>query len=732
MPTDKERNPELDLASHLIERTGVNLFLTGKAGTGKTTFLKTLRRRTGKRLVVLAPTGIAAINAGGMTIHSFFQLDFAPFFPGTHRSAEKRRFDRFNRAKLRVIRSMDLLVIDEISMVRADLLDAVDDVLRRHRDPTRPFGGVQLLLIGDLQQLPPVVKDDEWEMLRRYYRSPFFFDSLALASTMYVTVELKKVYRQNEGRFLSLLNHIRSNTATPEIIAELNTRFKPGFIPPANEKYIRLTTHNFRADAINRDCMSRLKTLPHVFKASVQGTFPETSFPAPAELTLKQGAQVMFVKNDPTGERRYYNGMIGEITSLDDECVTVRGADTGVEIKVGAVDWDNVKYEIDAASGQISEEICGTFSQIPLRPAWAITIHKSQGLTFDRAIIDAADSFAHGQAYVALSRCRTLEGLVLDAPLRGSSLICDPTVSAFIHTQEQRVPDRSEVERLDRAYYIDLLSELFGFRRTSRLLSDLRRTVDEAFASLFPNVCEEYARSSARFEEKVVEVAARFAMQFGRMVRDTEGSPEDNAPLQERIHAGAAYFLPLLNDLTELIALTPKEHDSALVTTRLHDRLAALSDTVRLQGGLLKAFKAIDFTVSEYLRLKAQLYLEIDNASSGRRTSGGKKSVATPKPSKPSAPRPGALPDSSPGTRSAALSGAHPGVYEALMNWRREKAAETGLPAFRIIHNRALLAIAESLPDSPLSLKKVSGVGPYTVREYGPEILEVIGKTLEK
>lgn len=721
-------NPELALARHLIDHTGVNLFLTGKAGTGKTTFLKNLRKESEKRIVVLAPTGIAAINAGGMTIHSFFQLDFAPFLPGAARHSEKRRFDRFNRAKLRVLGSMDLLVIDEISMVRADLLDAVDDVLRRHRDPTRPFGGVQLLMIGDLQQLPPVVKDEEWELLSPYYRSPYFFDSNALAQTEYVTVELKKVYRQNEGRFLELLNHIRSNTASPEIIAELNTRFHPDFVPPEGERYIRLTTHNFRADNINSECMARLTTAPHTFRATVQGTFPESSYPVPATLTLKRGAQVMFVKNDPTGERQYYNGMLGEITALDagTGTVTVRAADTGLDITVGTVDWENVKYEIDATSKQISEDVCGTFSQIPLRPAWAITIHKSQGLTFDHAIIDAADSFAHGQAYVALSRCRTLEGLVLDAQLRASSLICDPTVSTFIRTQEDNVPDESDVERLDRTYYIHLLSELFGFQHTAQRLSDLRRTVDEAFSSLFPNVCEEYARSAKDFAEKAVEVSNRFALQFSRMAMDSDYRPEDNAPLQERIHAGIAYFLPHLESLPELLALTPKEHDSSIVTGRLRDRAGAFSDLVRLQIGLLKAFKTRDFTVATYLSRKAEIFLEIEGTSGSRRGSSTRSKSSPRIPVTPA----GGSGNTHTATKTETEKGynhtGNPEIYKALMEWRRLKADELGVAPFRILHNRVILAIAEALPDSPLSLKKVKGVGPHAVRTYGREILETI------
>ncbi|MDE5795727.1 MAG: AAA family ATPase, partial [Muribaculaceae bacterium] len=306
-----EDNPQLALARSLMEDTSANLFLTGKAGTGKTTFLRDFRTSTSKRVVVVAPTGIAAINAGGVTIHSFFQLSFSPYVPGASLSGERRRYDRFSREKLRVIRSMDVLVIDEMSMVRADLLDAIDAVLRRHRDPTRCFGGVQLLMIGDLQQLAPVVKDDEAELLRQYYPSNYFFDSHALRQAGYETVELEKVYRQKDKEFLELLNRIRTNTADYDVLSRLNHRYIADFNPPAEAGYIRLTTHNRLAHDINDRELGRLATPSFTFEAQVSGDFPESSYPAERMLTLKNGAQVMFIKNDSTAHR-YYNGMIGK------------------------------------------------------------------------------------------------------------------------------------------------------------------------------------------------------------------------------------------------------------------------------------------------------------------------------------------------------------------------------------------------------------------------------------
>ena len=313
-----ENNPEIALAWQFIENTGTHLFLTGKAGTGKTTFLRKLRAESPKRMIVLAPTGIAAINAGGVTIHSFFQVPFAPYVPESSFSADGKatyRF-RYGKEKINIIRSIDLLVIDEISMVRADLLDSVDAVLRRFRDRNKPFGGVQLLMIGDLQQLSPVVKDDEWQMLRKYYDTPYFFSSQALKQTEYCTIELKKVYRQNDGTFLELLNRIRENRCDGQVLEALNRRYIPNFVPDKEEGYIRLVTHNYQAQRINDHELEQLPGRSYAFRAKIDGKFPEYSYPTDEVLELKRGAQVMFVKNDISGEHRYYNGMIGEVTAV--------------------------------------------------------------------------------------------------------------------------------------------------------------------------------------------------------------------------------------------------------------------------------------------------------------------------------------------------------------------------------------------------------------------------------
>mgnify|MGYP002969971715 FL=1 len=408
-----EMNEESILAWNIIEKTNANLFLTGKAGTGKTTFLKRLKELSPKRMIVLAPTGIAAINAGGMTIHSFFQLPFSPYVPGTTFGCGEQKRYQFSKLKRNIIRSIDLLVIDEISMVRSDLLDAVDSVLRQYRKRhDLPFGGVQLLMIGDLQQLAPVVTPQEEHLLGQHYDTPFFFSSNALKQVGYLTIELKKVYRQQDEQFISLLNQIRENKASEATLQALNQRYIPNFVPPKEGNYIRLTTHNAPAQYINEQQLAALPAQSFSFTADIEGDFPETSYPADFKLTLKPGAQVMFIKNDP--QHRFYNGMIGEVigvrTDEDGSKITVRSKDSGEEFDLEKMEWTNAKYTLNEKTKEIEETVEGKFMQYPLRLAWAITIHKSQGLTFEHAIIDASHSFTHGQTYVALSRCKTLEG----------------------------------------------------------------------------------------------------------------------------------------------------------------------------------------------------------------------------------------------------------------------------------------------------------------------------------
>lgn len=421
-------NFELNVARFIVEKTDMSLFLTGKAGTGKTTFLRDVVRHTKKKCIVLAPTGIAAVNAGAMTIHSFFQFGLGPFVNGV---IEPKSDFRINKSKLELIRNLQLLIIDEVSMVRADLMDHIDVELRRIRRNSKPFGGVQLLMIGDLQQLPPIAHGGEDELLRQYYKTLYFFSSAALKSMKYSCIELKTVYRQTDGHFINILNHARECTLTNQDISDLNTRYIPDFSPKPEDGYIRLMTHNRQVDYINATEMAKLDSHPFTFEAAVTGTFPEESYPTANSLTLKKGAQVMFIKNDP--ERRFINGTLGEVRSIDKNCIAVRLAESGKTIEVEPMEWQNIRYQFDEETKEISSKQIGRFKQYPLKAAWAITVHKSQGLTFDKAIIDVHAAFSPGQAYVALSRCRTLEGLVLSSPVSASVFMKDKAVDAYMN-----------------------------------------------------------------------------------------------------------------------------------------------------------------------------------------------------------------------------------------------------------------------------------------------------------
>lgn len=421
-------NFELDVARFIVEKTDMSLFLTGKAGTGKTTFLREVVRYTKKKCIVLAPTGIAAVNAGAMTIHSFFQFGLGPFVQGV---IEPKSDFRINKSKLELIRNLQLLIIDEVSMVRADLMDHIDVELRRIRRNSKPFGGVQLLMVGDLQQLPPIAHGGEDELLRQYYKTLYFFSSAALKSMKYSCIELKNVYRQTDRHFIDILNHARNCTLTSQDISDLNARYIPGFSPKPEDGYIRLMTHNRQVDYINAAEMEKLDSKPYTFVAAVTGTFPEESYPTADSLTLKKGAQVMFIKNDP--ERRFINGTLGEVKSIDKNSIAVRLAESGTVIDVEPMEWQNIRYQFDEESKEISSKQIGRFKQYPLKAAWAITVHKSQGLTFDKAIIDVHAAFSPGQAYVALSRCRTLDGLVLSSPVSASVFMRDNAVDAYMN-----------------------------------------------------------------------------------------------------------------------------------------------------------------------------------------------------------------------------------------------------------------------------------------------------------
>lgn len=718
-----EQNSELALAWQFIENTGTHLFLTGKAGTGKTTFLRKLKRESPKRMVVIAPTGIAAINAGGVTIHSFFQIPFAPYVPESSFSTNGQatyRF-RFGKEKINIIRSMDLLVIDEISMVRADLLDAVDEMLRRYRDRHKPFGGVQLLMIGDLQQLAPVVKDEEWQMLKKYYDTPYFFSSRALKQTEYCTIELKTVYRQSDGAFLDLLNRIRENHCDPQVLEALNRRYLPDFQPRKEEGYIRLVTHNYQAQRINNYELEQLPGRSYAFRATIDGKFPEYSYPTDELLELKKGAQVMFVKNDSSGEHRYYNGMIGEVTDLSADSIEVRAKDSTAAFLLQEEEWANAKYVLDEESKEIVEDIEGTFRQFPLKLAWAITIHKSQGLTFERAIIDASSSFAHGQTYVALSRCKTLEGLVLSAPLSAKAVISDRAVDRFTEEARRNEPDEDRFHSLQRTYFHELLSGLFDFRPLEQSLQRYVRLIDEHLYKLYPKQLAAYKAEAERFHEKVVIVAQKFGMQYNRLIDAAQNYATDET-LQERIAAGAGYFKKEMEpQYLVLIKERVLATDNKELKKQLNTAKEELNTLFLLKDDLLAYVIAHGFRTAEYLRQKAILSIG-DSALSGKEDlkrrglldaveknirERKKKESATPAVQVPS-------------------DVLHPELYDRLVAWRNSEASRLGLPVYTVIQQKAILGISNLLPVDKAMLVRIPYFGKKGVEKYGDIILEMV------
>src|SRR5438094_1111543 len=537
-------NPELDLAFEYVRNTGKNIFLTGKAGTGKTTFLHQVKEESSNRMVVTAPTGVAAINAGGMTLHSFFQLPMGLHLPDTSREVNNQR--RFSRDKIQLLRTLDLLVIDEISMVRADLLDAVDDVLRRYRDDSRAFGGVQLLMIGDLHQLPPVVKTEDWELLRPHYETPYFFGSLALQLTDMVAIELKHIFRQSDRRFIDLLEKVRNNQIDADVLETLNSRYVSGFQPDVEHSYITLTSHNASSYDLNAQRLESLPPRLRTFKAKIVGDFPETAYPTEETLEFKNGAQVMFGRNDLSPEKRYFNGKIGKIIRFTGDEIFVRCKDEREDIAVTPVEWQNIKYSIDEETKEIKEDILGTFTQYPLKLAWAITIHKSQGLTFDRVIIDARSAFAHGQVYVALSRSRTFEGIVLSSRINPSSVKTDSVVKAYAEKTARNAPNETHLRQSKREYQETLVRELFDFGAINSHLQGLSRLFQEHSSALSVEGLSQFNTLLAKTSAEVFLIAQKFVPQLDTYFSQPE-LPEENESLRERLRKAGGYFSTKLN-----------------------------------------------------------------------------------------------------------------------------------------------------------------------------------------
>ncbi|EDP72210.1 DNA repair and recombination protein, putative helicase [Flavobacteriales bacterium ALC-1] len=612
-------NRELDLAWDFVTNTNRNIFLTGKAGTGKTTFLHKLKLQSQKRMVVVAPTGVAAINAKGVTIHSFFQMPFGPILPNADLNSSTGFNRKFSKTKINIIKSLDLLVIDEISMVRADLLDGINKTLRRFKNRDLVFGGVQLLMIGDLQQLSPVIKEYEWQLLSPFYKNAFFFSSQAYEQCNPICIELQHIYRQENPLFIDILNEVRNNKLSQTSADELNKCFQPNFVPNENDGYISLTTHNHKANQTNNQELEKLKAKPKTYNAVVDGKFPEHSFPNKEELKLKVGAQVMFIKNDSSPEKRYFNGKIGRVILLDDEEIVVNCPDDDFNIITKPELWENIKYTVDPDTKAISEDKIGSYTQMPLRLAWSITIHKSQGLTFEKAIIDAESAFAHGQTYVALSRCKSIEGLVLKSKITPNQIISDSNVISFNEDSKANQPNDEILLQSKRTFQLDLISEVFNFYK---FLYPLNRILDVFYknkGSIEGNI-EEPLITIKDSITNLLKVSNSFNTQLQSIGSKTD-IPESHLSIQERFAKAISYF----KDQTKsAIETTLKVFSFTTDNKAIEKDINKQFDTIEeLLATKLLYFEGLNkgFNVHQFLELRAKaVFLAKDKPKKQRKT----------------------------------------------------------------------------------------------------------------
>lgn len=704
-------NEMFRLAAELVNQSSRNIFLTGKAGTGKTTFLKYIRENCPKQIAVVAPTGVAAINAGGVTIHSFFQLPLSPFIPGTkgfsgindevnNRHSLISRL-RISNEKKKVLQQLELLIIDEISMVRCDMMDAIDTVLRhiRKRQHER-FGGVQVLFIGDMFQLPPVIKEQEWKLLSDYYNSPYFFDSIVIKESPPVYIEFSKIYRQSEERFIQLLNQVRNNELDEEGLKILDSRFNSTSRRAKHDGYIILTTHNDRARNINAIELQKLDGRLFSFNAVITGEFYDNAFPADELLQLKAGAQVMFIKNDPEKAKRYFNGKIGVITKIGDDEIFVQCPPAGEEyndgpdeIKVKREKWENIRYSLNKTTRLLDEEVLGSFTQYPLRLAWAITIHKSQGLTFEKAIIDAGEAFAPGQVYVALSRCTNLEGMVLQSRVRPSGLFSDNRIVQFSQKSASASQLQNELAESKKNYELELLVSTFDFIIAINHGEDILNYLREHLSSFNPESYSWLEELLGKMNN-LQATASKFHSHL-RALFQQQTPTDQSTSLRERVNAAANYFAKELEPLLQTIQHSPAVTDSRLHAKEFNDSLREIYGQMAVKKYLMEGCVEV-FDIESYHRRKRNFVLPPFTTNA----------YAAGRQQKSDSP--------------------HPALHQQLRKLRDSICSKKDTPVYMVAGSKSIDEMAEYLPLTLDELEKISGFGKVKIEVYGQQFIEVI------
>ena len=703
-------NASFQLAADFVNYTNASIFLTGKAGTGKTTFLKYCKENEKKNTAIVAPTGVAAINAGGTTIHSFFQLPFTPFIPESRGFGNNEHVTdkhsligklRLTNDRKEVMQQLELLIIDEISMVRCDVLDAIDTILRHVRSRhSQAFGGVQVLLIGDMYQLPPVAKEEEWQLLSPYYKSPYFFNSHVIESNPPVYVELNKIYRQKDERFVALLNKVRNNEMDEQGFEILHSRYHPTFKPAKEEGFITLTTHNNKADAINFKALNELKEKVFSYKAAIIGDFSEKAFPADEDLQLKVGAQVMFIKNDVEKVRRYFNGKIGVITKLETEKIMVLCNGDSVPIEVRKETWRNIRYSVDKTTNHIEENELGSFSQFPLRLAWAITIHKSQGLTFEKAIIDAGDAFAPGQVYVALSRCTSLEGMTLHSHIQNSSLHSDNRISNFARLQKTSLEQLQILQSAKHDFQKEEIIGLFDFTGLVKETEPLVSIINSQLTSFNKD-----ALSWILELEKLVVAIQDISNKFSPQLQDLLLQPilpESNEAFQKRVIAASKHFSGSMQLIKETIQKCPVVTDSKIIAGDFNKVVNELLKNVCFRLHLLNATHN-GFKVNEYLKSKRSFNRQIQlvNIYAGKST-------------------------------ASYADSPYPELHQLLRKKRDEICDRKGVAIYMVANSKSLEEMVKFLPQTFDELNQISGFGPGKTGQYGEAFLSIINNYCEE